>query len=435
MITSDLIETLDPAATWHPAFLRDMCGCPRCRDPSSTQKNFQTTDIPEEIKAREVEFGEDGSVNITWENDIPGFGSDHVTTFSETFLHQKLTRRSAAAARFEPPEPRLWSKRRITNELQSIAFEDYMNDEETLYRALFFLNLHGLLLLKGVPESETAVEDITSRMGTLRDTFYGRTWDVKSVPEAKNVAYTHQYLGLHMDLLYMANPPGFQLLHCLKNTCEGGSSLFSDSFAAAVQLSPAHFQQLSESKVGYQYKNAGEHYYFEHPVIEAQIYNSVARLNQKVIKHINYSPPFQADHLHNAASQAITFSPFLNALRKFAARVEDPGYLFEYKMQEGECIIFNNRRVLHGRRQFDATHGERWLKGAYVDTDVFMSRFRVLNEKYELKGVELLEDFVDRDLGISVPKPKTPKPINYGSPFKKKERKGPMTKAVAEPVV
>jgi gamma-butyrobetaine dioxygenase len=117
----------------------------------------------------------------------------------------------------------------------------------------------------------------------------------------------------------------------------------------------------------------------------------------------------------------------LKALKKLAERVEDPDNLYEYKMQEGECVIFNNRRVLHGRREFDAAEGERWLKGAYVDEDVFLSRYRVLNEKYQMKGIEILEDFVDLDQGITPPEPpREPTPINYASPFKKKEKKGPL---------
>jgi gamma-butyrobetaine dioxygenase len=426
VVNGKFIETRDPRVKWHPVYLRDMCACPRCKDPSSTQKTFQTSDIPHNIQASLVEFEGDDSVKITWENDIPGFGPDpHVSTFSKDFFYTHLTQRSLADARFEPPEYRAWSKRRINRELQSLNFDDYMKDDEVLYSALMFLNMHGILLLKGVPESETAVEDITSRMGTLRDTFYGRTWDVKSVPEAKNVAYTNQFLGLHMDLLYMANPPGFQLLHCLKNTCKGGSSLFSDAFHAAHQLSPIHFQRLIATKIGYQYKNAGEHYYHEHPVIEAQNYRSL-RWNRPILKQVNYSPPFQADHLTTAAFQTHPLPQLLKSLKQFALRVEDPENQYEYKMQEGECVIFNNRRVLHGRREFDAAEGERWLKGAYVDTDVFLSRFRVLNEKYHLKGIEILEDFVDLDDGITPSKPKEPKPIKYGTPFKKKEKKGPL---------
>jgi hypothetical protein len=51
-------------------------------------------------------------------------------------------------------------------------------------------------------------------------------------------------------------------------------------------------------------------------------------------------------------------------------------------MNEGDCVIFDNRRVLHARRAFDASKGERWLKGAYVDGDVFFSRVRVLEDRF-----------------------------------------------------
>jgi len=285
---------------------------------------------------------------------------------------------------------RLWNKESITKELEYVDFEEYMKDDKVLFRAAKFLVTHGLLLVRGVPESEKSVEDLAGRFGNIRDTFYGRTWDVKSVPEAKNVAYTHQFLGLHMDLLYMTNPPGFQFLHCLKNSCEGGNSLFADSFQAAYSVSSRSRRTLSDPRnaIAYHYRNAGEHYYFRHPLIE---WTDGTKDNQneptEAIKHINYSPPFQAPHISVGDDQQKYFPGFLKALRAFANTVEKEENLFEYRLKEGECVIFNNRRVLHGRRQFDAAVGERWLKGTYVDTDVVMSRWRVLAEKYRLMNV------------------------------------------------
>lgn len=67
--------------------------------------------------------------------------------------------------------------------------------------AMLQLQDYGLVLIDGVPELETSVERIGERIGPLRDTFYGRTWDVKDKPNAENVAYTSKHLGLHMDLL------------------------------------------------------------------------------------------------------------------------------------------------------------------------------------------------------------------------------------------
>jgi hypothetical protein len=100
---SSFITTASPDTAWHPAYLRDMCRCPRCRDPPSTQKTFQTTDIPENLKARSVEVDEEGDIKITWDNDIPGFGPDHVSSFSKHFLHKHLTPQTLADTRFEPP--------------------------------------------------------------------------------------------------------------------------------------------------------------------------------------------------------------------------------------------------------------------------------------------------------------------------------------------
>ena len=358
-------------------YLRDACACPRCVDPSSKQKTFQTTDIPPGIQAKVVEPQEDGSVRITWGGDLSGFGGDHVSTFHGDFFDINSSWDNFHQDHFGMSQPTLWDKSLITKTLQHINYEDYVTKDAALYQVLQQLHDYGLVLLRAVPESEKSVERIAERIGRLRDSFYGRTWDVKSVPQAKNVAYTAQYLGLHMDLLYMRDPPGFQFLHCLKNTCHGGSSLFSDSFYAASQLSKSSFEKLSSYQVPYHYRNAGEHYYYSHPVIELRN----GRGEPKTIANVNYSPPFQATLAFPTDEQQRLVDPIVALWREFASKVEDEENLYEYRLQEGECVIFNNRRVLHGRRQFDTSAGERWLKGCYIDTDVFMSRFRVLSER------------------------------------------------------
>jgi gamma-butyrobetaine dioxygenase len=42
---------------------------------------------------------------------------------------------------------------------------------------------------------------------------------------------------------------------------------------------------------------------------------------------------------------------------------------------------FDNRRVLHARREFDPQSGARHLQGAYVDRDEINSRWRVLSRQ------------------------------------------------------
>jgi gamma-butyrobetaine dioxygenase len=375
-----------PPPYFHPAYLRDACRCSRCVDPSSTQKNFQTTDIPRDIKASSVEEAENGDLKITWENDIPGFGEDHVSIFPKKFFDTNRSRLGHMKDRFNHLHATRWDKNLLAANLSYVTYDEWMTDDIALQQAQFSLHKLGIVIVRDVPESEMSVEALTGRLGPIRDSFYGRTWDVKSVPQAKNVAYTHQYLGLHMDLLYMASPPGFQFLHCIKNSCKGGESIFVDSFNAARQLNNKDFARLSRSRAAFHYRNAGEHYYHEHPVFEVKAGNM--HDSRPSLTCVNYSPPFQANAPYSQQQQR-DYTEMLRSLRRFAEKLESPPNLFEYKLQPGECVIFNNRRILHGRRQFEAAEGERWLKGAYVDTDVFMSRFRVLMERYHGKDVGL----------------------------------------------
>lgn len=48
---------------------------------------------------------------------------------------------------------------------------------------------------------------------------YSQTFDVKSIPNPINIAYSNVSLGFHMDLMYYESPPGLQLLHCLRLGC------------------------------------------------------------------------------------------------------------------------------------------------------------------------------------------------------------------------
>lgn len=50
-------------------------------------------------------------------------------------------------------------------------------------------------------------------------------------------------------------------------------------------------------------------------------------------------------------------------------------YRWEQQLAPGEVLVFNNRRMLHGRRSFRATAGgARHLRGCYVCIDEFANR-------------------------------------------------------------
>ncbi|KAF2099663.1 Clavaminate synthase-like protein [Rhizodiscina lignyota] len=386
-------------------FLRDSCRCPKCVDPSTQQKLFQTSDIPINISVREEQIvvNDQGRevIHLAWDKDVPGY-SDHITEIPVGFLRGLAAENSKSSGRVQ------WDKARMENEILWIDYEDYMTSNSAVLNALRQLSSHGLVFLRNVPDDENSVIHIAERVGPLRDSFYGRTWNVKSVPDAKNIAYTHQYLGLHMDLLYMTNPPHLQLLHSLRARASGGESMFSDSFRAAELIRKEDdklFRSLAFTPVHYHYKNASQHYSTLRTTIELDLagiegghggflppkgisgrvdWKSPRIPNEESpIKRVNWSPPFQAPlrGMRFQGKHGKIMEIYVEAARRFSEVVNAPKNIFEYRLKEGACVIFDNRRVLHARKAFDVNAGERWLKGAYLDDDVFYSRLRVLEDE------------------------------------------------------
>ncbi|KAF1830340.1 gamma-butyrobetaine dioxygenase [Decorospora gaudefroyi] len=371
-------------------FLRDSCTCPRCMDPDSKNKLFQTCDIPEDLEGscKTVVDEEKGlSVELEWKTDVKGYGPDHRTRHSVDWLRRAFNTEVGIRSSVRHDDRVFWDKNKIEKNNKWLDYDAYMSQDETLFDALTHLNRYGLLFIRNVPESEESVVSLASRIGTLKDTFYGRTWDVRSKPKAENIAYTPDYLGLHMDLLYTSNPPHLQFLHSLRSRTPGGESFFSDSFAAAHQLqrqSPSHFRTLCTFPVTYHYHHPNFHYHFTRPVIDLFPYPKYSEPTNLAIRRINWSPPFQAPfEARIGSSNSTALRSFVAASHAYEKLLSAEENLHEYRLNEGECVIFDNRRVLHARRAFDATKGERWLKGAYVDDDVFFSKLRVLQEKFE----------------------------------------------------
>ncbi|TQB70516.1 hypothetical protein MPDQ_000389 [Monascus purpureus] len=375
-----LTVDVDGKVSFDFAHLRDACKCPTCVDQYSKQRNFRTSDIPLSIQPRNIKW--DGEqLEIQWSDDIPGYDESHVSIYDRKFLKYPV------AYALDDTSPRryryLWDGPKMQKLQHWISYEDYMKDDAKFAAAMKDLSVLGLIFIKDIPDSREELEKITERIGPLRNTFYGRTWDVRSVPKARNVAYTNVFLGFHMDLMYMNEPPCFQLLHCLQNSCEGGESMFADSFLTASrlrQLRPEYFKILERFPVHYEYVHKDQVYHHVRPVIESRRSPD----GHSHIHRVNYSPPFQGPlpRTTKAASFGSNYKGFREALNFFTKLLEEESYSFELKLEPGQCVIFENRRTLHARRQFNTESGHRWLAGSYLDEDVVLSQYRVLKRTH-----------------------------------------------------
>jgi gamma-butyrobetaine dioxygenase len=229
---------------------------------------------------------------------------------------------------------------------------------------------YGLSIVDHLADTTEAGMDVARRIGFLRETNFGKTFEVKSKPNPNNLAYTPVALPLHTDLTNQELPPGFQFLHCLANEAEGGESLFCDGYAVAEDLKledPDAFAALCDISIPFRFHDDQTDIRSRKRVITCDENGDVIEIC------------FNA-HLADFLDIAPDLMPrYYRAYQKFMAMTRDPKYILNLKLKGGEMVVFDNRRVLHGRSAFDPNTGRRHLHGCYVDRGEFESRLRMLS--------------------------------------------------------
>lgn len=180
--------------TW----LRDHCPCPKCIHPGTRQKLHGSGDVPEHVKPSTVSLSDQG-LEVKWAPDS-WTADGHLSVYPPAWLQQHLEPSSGLKMKGAfCPIP--WKATDLDLSSLHIPYHDFMHSDASLRAALTLLTQRGVCFLHGVPQDELAIQGIAERIGPIRNTFYGKTWDVRADPEAKNIAYTSLDLGLHMDLM------------------------------------------------------------------------------------------------------------------------------------------------------------------------------------------------------------------------------------------
>jgi len=265
--------------------------------------------------------------------------------------------------------PRLWHADISPAGVPRFAAAAILEDKSALRTWMDYTAATGLSLVVDLENRIDAGIDVACKIGFLRETNFGMTFEVISKPNPNNLAYTAVTLPLHTDLPNQEVPPGFQFLHCLANDAEGGGSLFADGFAMAEDLrmaDPEAFRLLSEIAIPFRFHDRVADIRTRAPVIGLDRAGKVAEIRWNA--HI--AAPFDM--------AADIMPAYYRAYRAFMAMTRDPAYQLTFKLKAGEMIVFDNRRVLHGREAFDPSTGFRHLHGCYVDRGEFNSRLRLL---------------------------------------------------------
>jgi gamma-butyrobetaine dioxygenase len=170
----------------------------------------------------------------------------------------------------------------------------------------------------------------------------------------------------------------------------GGTSLFVDAFAAAETLRATHpvdFARLVTTPITFHYINDARHLHYSRPTITldpAVPCDGPGSGIEPRVTAVSYSPPFQGPLPRDTPDE------FYGALGHFAGLVEASAAVYAHQLGEGDAVVFDNRRMLHGRTAFEDRYGNaglansephRWLKGCYFEGDVMTSHGRTLRAK------------------------------------------------------
>jgi gamma-butyrobetaine dioxygenase len=331
-------------------WLRD--NVPEHRDPHSGQRLVDVADLPAEPRIRSA-AARDGGVQVEW------VGEARASCFDIEWLAAQAdgvrVRRPELSVRRWPDGSTLRSSDFGWAELA------HARDDQALRLAwLTRLLQDGVAFLSKTPADEAALLEAVKLVGQVAETNYGLVFDVRSVAQPENLAYSELGLGLHTDNPYREPVPGFQALHALVVSPDGGESLFADGFALAEHVRATHpgdFALLSRTAVPFHYRSSNAELYAERPLIQISCRGDIAAVhyNSRSVAPLDPSSPATAD--------------YYAAYRRFAALLREPRFQLRCKLAAGELVVFDNQRILHGRTAFSSARHARHLRGCYLTRD------------------------------------------------------------------
>jgi gamma-butyrobetaine dioxygenase len=343
----------------HPIWLRERCQDAATLDLRTGQRLQDPSDLDPELALCALTQLEPGKFHVR-------FSDGHEADFLEREL---VAEAALPAGDHDLPVPRLWDATLALG--ARCHWNSAAGDAERAHWLALFLEL-GFVIFTDVPSEPRQILRVASSFGFTRETNFGALFDVRSTPEASDLAYTALALDPHTDNPYRWPVPGVQLLHCLVNQTSGGLSTLVDGFAAAAALrahNAAAFRLLTQTAVRFRYRDAATDLVASAPLIELDVTGRV--------QAVHFSP--RLDFVPLQPPQELT--AYYRARRTFDRLLRSKEFELRFLLDAGELVMMDNRRLLHGRTAFNPAEGLRHLQGCYIDIDGPRSLYRVLRRR------------------------------------------------------
>lgn len=350
-----LAQTADSEFELPALWLRERSQDPDHLDPHTQQRLFDPHQLAEDLELVAAQPEDERNVRLTFSDGYDGvFNLDWLRADFDT---QDGLPRSIA-----------WDAS-LGLDTVRIDWSALTSDSKMLAAVRTFLQ-YGFVLLHNVPTDSEQILEVARTFGHVRETNFGRYFEVYSRPKSNDLAYRPVSLGLHTDNPYREPVPGIQLLHCLVNETTGGLSTLSDSLSVLTTLQhedPQGFELLAETPVRFRFSDASERLVERRPIIQRDAMKRITGVHYS--PRLDYLPLLESDQLRK----------YHRARQQLGELLADPTYKINFPLAAGELMMFDNSRVLHGRTSYDPTEGFRHLQGCYIDLDGPRSLYRTMS--------------------------------------------------------
>ena len=345
----------------HPFWLRERVNSDNFLDQKTQQRLFDPTMLKNssEIskvnisdKFLEVSFKDGAYAKLVIENILKEFEKDN-----ELYFINKIS----------------WKSDFQNNNIYK--FNKNFFEEKIMYESLLDFYKYGFVIFENVPTKDNFIVNFANSIGSIRRTNFGEFFNVKSKPNPNDLAYTSLPLAPHTDNPYRKPVPCIQLLHCIENEVGGGLSTLVDGLAVTEELKkehPSFFQILTEIKVRFQFVD-------DNVVLED--WAEMIQLDEnKRLKQVRFSPRLDFVPLMDKEKLELYYA----ARNKISEMYNSEKFRIEFKLKPGDLLMMDNYRLLHGRTEYNANEGNRFLQGCYIDYDSTEGKLKHLKRKFNI---------------------------------------------------
>lgn len=354
------------SARFHALWLRDNALDDKTRSAGNGQRLITILDIPASTTIGEAGV-EGGDLTVRF---LP---EERTVRFPSGWLaDHRYDRADGREAGWTGAEIVRWTRSSMQERVPRASHGAALANRAVLRDWLAAVRSFGFAVMDGLPAEPGALARVADLFGYIRETNYGRWFEVRAEVNPSNLAYTNLGLQAHTDNPYRDPVPTLQILSCVENTVEGGDSSVVDGFAVVQALKaedPEAFRLLATHPARFEYAgSSGVRLRAKRPMIELGPDGELIaiRFNNRSLAPV-VDVPFEA------------MEGYYAAYRRFAELIEEERFEVTFKLKPGEAFIVDNTRVMHARKAFSGS-GKRWLQGCYADKDGLLSTLAALED-------------------------------------------------------